>query len=305
MDELSSMTYYGMAPGKRRKLQMAIAIMVALVFLGIASGILSGNRALLIGACTLSLAVCPLCIGLMRHLQYARLGVGENGLKVRGGFGSDELEIAWEAVERLHFDAHHQGIVMREPFDHPVTQGMIRGAQVRLQSASGAEKIQVELVANQRWIPFENFAGWFDGGSIVEEFRRFAPGLAEDYDRVSGEFSKVLERQRIALMVGCSAAVVSLLALVVAILFSGIVDPTGHAITWGNFLQIVASVTLSILSLLLVPLLGYFAFSNLIAALGEWKQGDLGAAITCVFLSILQAGFAFWIVSSIVFTKRA
>jgi hypothetical protein len=39
---------------------------------------------------------------------------------------------------------------------------------------------------------------------------------------------------------------------------------------------------------------------NLFGALAEWKQKDVGAALTCIFLAIVQAGFAFWIASSII-----
>ncbi len=298
------MTYYGLAPGVRRKVRLAIAVQITIIFLGLLSGGLTGNRVLLVASGLISLVLTPFCIWLVRQLRRTRLGVGKDGLKLRGVMGSEELDFAWDAIERVHLDAQHQGLVLREPFDHPTMKSMVRAGQVRFSNASTESKIQADLVANQRWIPFESFSGWFEQGQLLAKFRQYAPRLAEDYDRVATEFSKTLKRRRIIFVVGCVLVIVVVLALMgvtVAILAA---VPAGKSITLGTLLLILAMTTLNILILLLVPLLAYFAINNLIAAWREWTQKDSGAAMTCLVMAALQAGFAIWIASAILFGKR-
>lgn len=298
------MTYYGLSPSTRRRLQIALAIPILVVFLGLVFGLLTGNRILLVAAGLLTMLAMPVCIWLVRQLRQTRLGVGKEGLRLRGVLGREEVELLWDAIERLHVDSRHQVIVLREPFDHPVTKSMARAGQVRFSDAPPDAMMQSDLVAQQRWIPFESFAGWFERGKLLDEIRRYAPRLAEDYDRVAPEFSAVLKRRRKYLTIGCILAavvVVALLGLTIAILAS---VPAGKTISFGTLMLILAQATWSIVILLLVPMLGYFACTNFLSAFRDWKQQDKGAAFASLAMAAVQAGFAVWIASAILFGKR-
>ncbi len=298
------MTYYGLAPGVRRKVQLAVVVLIAVIFLGMLSGGLTGNRVLVVASGLIALVLTPFCIWLVRQLRRTRLGIGKDGVKLRGVLGTEELEFAWDAIERVHFDTQHQGLVLREPFDHPATKSMVRAGQVRFSNASNDAKIQADLVANQRWIPFESFSGWFERGPLLAEFRQYAPRLAEDYDRVAIEFSKTLKRRRTIFVLSCVLAIGLVLALAGGTVAILVAVPAGKTISLGTLLLILAMTALNILILLLVPLLAYFAVTNLVAAWREWTQKDSGAALTCLVMAALQAGFAIWIASAILFGKR-
>lgn len=276
---------------------MLTTVPVALLFLGV----LLGSIVLFFSALLVGLMLAILSYILIRRQGWIRMGLGQDELVLRGVFGNEEIRLKWRSIERLQFDPRSQGLVLCEPLDHPATMNLANAKRVQFSDVDQAEKQKAELISQQRWIPFEQFSGWFAETEWLEKLRLLAPTLAADYDQVAVQLDTALKRKRMVF------TIVGLVAVVAIVGFTILIGILGSEELSHNLPALIAalpSIGMSILILLLIPTLIYFAIANVISSVYDLKVRDWNAAATCLFMAAIQAGFAAWIVSSILFAVR-
>jgi len=302
--EPSTLKYFGLAPDARLGLRSALFGAILLPLVCFLIGWVLGNRILMGAGMLIATAMTPLCISFVRQLRSTRLGVGLNGLFLTGPLGREEVHLPWEAIERLHLTPHQHGIILREPLDNAVTKSLARASRIRFSSVESEENVFLDLASQQLWVPFEKFSGWLTRGKLIEELREFAPNLANDFDQVADQFAAQRKRRRIwlAFLVGVPSFL--LVAFAILVLSQVRISSGGQIFSMVDVLAIVPSILFGLFILVMIPLLAYYAWVNVAASIREFKDQDVSAALTCLGLAIVQAGFAIWIVSSIIFANR-
>lgn len=298
--EPSSIVYYGMAPEARRKSLLAITCLIFVPSTCLLSGLLFGNRILMVIGGLLAFAAALLCYRLFRQLFSTRLAIGVDGIRVRGGLGREEHHLRWEMIERLHLDPRHRGLFLRNPLETPETKSLALANRVRFSNMPASESLFVEAVTQLRWIPFELFSGWLDRGTLLNSFRQFAPHLANDYDQAAPVLVAERKRRRIVMLciVGILLALLVAMGSLIVSRFS--VDATGQPIPWVILLSKIPAIAFSLFILIMIPLLSYYALLNIYACLKSLWNRDFSESVTCLFLALIQGGFAFWLLISII-----
>jgi hypothetical protein len=74
-----------------------------------------------------------------------------------------------------------EGLVLRESLNVKATQRLSNHAGIRFNGVSMYDPEQEQLIAEQRWVPINSFAGWLRQGKLLDDLRRFAPNLADEY----------------------------------------------------------------------------------------------------------------------------
>lgn len=179
-------------PGRRRVLWGFFALAVFPVGL-LLTGAITGEPTILGVAAVVALIMLPFCAYLIWYMRRQKLTLDAAGLEVTGALGRAPVRFAWDAIEALHLAPGREGLVLREPFDSPASRRLAGTAYISTGGVSIHDERQAEWIAQQRWIPFNAFAGWLQSGGLLADFRRFAPRLAEQ--AVAMEASVAQERR--------------------------------------------------------------------------------------------------------------
>lgn len=292
-----------MAPTACRRLQLAMIIPIILPCSLLLFGVLIQNSVLMIAAVLTGLVMAPLGWWLLCQLRRASLTIGPTGLALSRVLGNETVELDWLEIERLHIEEDHQGLVLKLPTDHPGTRNMARLARVRSREQP-IENSHADLIHQERWIPVEIFFEWFERGTLLEDFRRYAPKLAEEYEQASEVILSIRRRRRFfhrAVAVGI-AFLFLILAMAVATSFP--VAEQNKVPLGGLVLSRLPSMALSLLILLMVPLLGYYSVLNVVGGIRELRHREVRAGVTCFLMAAIQGGFALWIAMAVLFAKK-
>ncbi len=303
--EPSSIHYYGLAPNARFNVRLSLMALITLPLVLLLVGLLFGNRILMGVVAFVAMIAAPLCISLIRQLSSTRLGIDPSGVFLVGPLGRDEVHLPWKAIERLHLSPGQSGIVLREPLDNPVTLSLARANRVQFSDKPNADNVFGELAIQQRWVPFEAFSGWLEQGELLDEFRKFSPTLAANFEQAAPQLAASRKRRR-RIYLAClwGVAIFFLIALIVFFISQIQFTSAGQSLTFTDVLAVLPSITFGLFILVMIPLLLYYAWVNSAAAIREFKNQDQGAALTCLGIAAVQAGFAIWIISSILLAKR-
>ena len=289
----------------RFNVRLSLLALIALPLAFLLVGLLFGSR-ILAGASVFVAAIAvPLCISLIRQLKTTRFGIDPSGVFLVGPLGRNEVHLPWEAIERLHLSPGRNGIVLREPLDNPVMLSLARANRVQFSDKPNDDNVFGELATQQRWVPFEAFSGWLEHGKLLDEFREFSPILAENFEQVAPQMAAYRKRWR-RIYKACLWGTASffLIALIAFFISRIHLTSAGQKLTFTDVLAVLPSIAFGLFILVMIPLLLYYAWVNSVAAIREFKNQDQGAALTCLGIAAVQAGFAIWIISSILFAKR-
>jgi hypothetical protein len=104
-------------------------------------------------------------------VRYTRLSLSPGGLEVRQlGY---RLKTTWDNIQEIRLDRGCEGLVLREPMKGGGVLALKTGFLLPVWYRSW----QVDLVSRGVWIPLEPFSWHFRHGDLLEEIRRYAPGL--------------------------------------------------------------------------------------------------------------------------------
>ena len=114
-------------------------------------------------------------------IWYPRLTVSTKGIEVRGTGGFGSISIPWTLIERLRLDPGSEALVLSEPLNTKYTRSLRNWSGLTYRGAQFYSAEQQALMADERYIPLEAYAAWFEKGELLSVFHQFAPHLVEHF----------------------------------------------------------------------------------------------------------------------------
>lgn len=252
---------YGISP-RRRNVLVAIWLLLTLP---LALGGLASDPALLIAAAIVTVILVPI---FALAIGSARLRVSDDGIELHQlGW---RVSTPWDNIAGVRLVRGREGLVLHQPLAGKGAERLAAAAGMRFSGASFYDAEQQRLIAEQRFIPVEAFAYWFDHGDLHAILAERVPSLSAPEALVPSEPTKLTRRN-----------LVITVAIIIAALAAGIVLAFATAETQARTEQLLA-----------IPLalaMAVYGVANTAAAVRHLRGRRYGWFALWTALAIVQA----------------
>jgi hypothetical protein len=286
---------YPIAANACFKIKLAIAVATIVLVFSLLVGFFLGNSWILIGCFIGALVMSSLLIFLFRQWKRSKLEVAPTGLIIHGALGPQPARFPWQSIVEVHIQPSKFGIILDQPFDNPVMRQIAQVNRFHLNLENSSKNRAHLAMAEQRWVPFGQFADWLWQSDLIDAIAPFSPQVAESCRAALEEYPNIgSTRSRWILLFG---GIFGLACFSAAGLWgASLIVPSDKTSFW---LQVTAfKVGYSIFAAVLmamIPLLGFFAYSSIRSTIESFRDSDYAEAAFSAGLAIAQAGFAGWI----------
>ncbi len=200
---------------RQRRILIGMASAFILFPLAIAAAAGAAGAAVLV-------IMLPFALFLFYCAYYPRLTVTPEGLNLRGILGlRSSVFVPWQSIERLRLTPGSEGLLLAEPLTDKSAERWKDWSGTAMNGAPIYDAEQRASIASARYVPFQAFAYWLEHGTLMEEFRRFAPALVEGYKERRAEAYAAGARDRKIIKIVASITG----AVLVAAIFFGLYSP--------------------------------------------------------------------------------
>jgi hypothetical protein len=252
---------YGISP-RRRNLMIGLWLIMTMPLA--LPGLLLSEPGLLVSAVLITAIMLPI---FLLAIRAARLDLTDEGIELRQlGW---RVSTSWENIAGIRMVRGREGLILHAPLADKGAERLAAAAGVRFRGASLYDAEQERLIAEQRFIPLEPFAYWFEHGDLGATLAARLPLLSGPEAFAPVDAPK-LPPQRVALIA----------AIIVAALAAGIVLAFASPETQWRVERILA-----------VPLaaaMAVYACANSVAAVRHLRAGRYGWFLLWAAMALVQ-----------------